>query len=276
MATHGIDLGHAVAAIGSLGWNELLVLVSVAVVAFVLCDEVCAVGLAWMSVMDSNNETLVLSHENLLALEKELVRRGDVWRHWHAVREHKQHRQQGRRSKTDNAAATIRATVDVAPRMDRSSFLLRGLSLTSSDVTNLRWDTLEEDDDSAVPYAPCAKRHEPATLSVRSEWPRTSFSIAVTPVSSPSSTLSVSTTIHACAADVAPRKKDTTRRSSSFSRRPSLMPRDFTSLGWKILEEEEDGCAAPHARSTGRPHRASPGRSSGQENRQTLRFSRLS
>lgn len=97
------------------GWDELICMVAVAVLAFVLCDELCLVGLAWMSVLDGDSESddqqqpeseqnkeapttptlcpvlanlSVLSHENLLAHETAQVLRGNVWHDWHAVREH--------------------------------------------------------------------------------------------------------------------------------------------------------------------------------------------
>jgi len=51
-----------------------------------------------------------LSEENLLAHEKALACRGDVWRDWHAVREHKQHwNSRNTSSRNLSASLTFRA-----------------------------------------------------------------------------------------------------------------------------------------------------------------------
>ena len=95
---------------------------------------------------------LELSEENLLAHEKALACRGDVWHDWHAVREHTQHCQSRKTcSRTLSASPTFRAyspRAQVEPREQADKLAYNIFSTACPSISEIR---VERHRDRVVP-----------------------------------------------------------------------------------------------------------------------------
>lgn len=189
------------------GWDELIAVAALALLALVLCNKLAMVVLTWDNGRDGDKGILqtklerpytALTNENLLAHVTALALRGDseshVWQdQWHTVREHKQHRLARLVSKRPISTMT---TVPAAPgfvespltenAMRRASQYWRTSSPKSKIhalASDLGWDTLEETDDHAAPRVQRPERPPHAALKrrhkIKSERPLSA--VVVTP-----------------------------------------------------------------------------------------------